>query len=152
MPGMLEGVAARTFAPLMLRLALAAVFIFHGLEKVTPTNNYGMNWAPNMMKESAPQVLLNAPPLQIMVAWGELLGGVAVALGILTRYAALGLVIIMAGAIFTYSGHHGFSAVEGGYEYNFVLIIVCLALLFAGPGSFSLDRVVRVKSRGPAKY
>ena len=58
----------------------------------------------------------------------------------------------MAGAIFTYSGHHGFSAVEGGYEYNFVLIIVCLALLFAGPGSFSLDRVVRVKSRGPAQY
>ena len=63
MPGMLEGVAARTFAPLMLRLALAAVFIFHGLEKVTPSNHYEMNWRqPD--EGSAPQVLINAPPLQ----------------------------------------------------------------------------------------
>src|SRR5437660_2093495 len=96
MPGMLEGVAARTFAPLMLRLALGAVFIYHGLEKVTPANNYGMNWAQNMMKESAPQVLLSAPPLQILVAWGELLGGGAAAVGFLTSYAALGLLLIMA--------------------------------------------------------
>jgi putative oxidoreductase len=147
---MLEGVAARTFAPLLLRAALAAVFIYHGLEKVSPNTGYGWHWADEM--PGVPPVLISARPLQLLVAWGELLGGVAVALGILTRLAALGLVVIMAGAIFTYSGHHGFSAVQGGYEYNFVLILVCLALLFAGPGTFSLDRVVRVDSRGPAKY
>jgi putative oxidoreductase len=151
MRGMLEGVAARTFAPLFLRAALAAVFIFHGLEKVSPATSYGMHWAQGM-GENAPPMLIDAPPLQIVIAWGELLGGVAVALGILTRIAALGLLIIMAGAIFTYSGHHGFSAVEHGYEYNFVLILVCLTLVFLGPGTFSLDRVVRVKSRGPAQY
>jgi hypothetical protein len=38
------------------------------------------------------------------------------------------------------------------YEYNFVLILVCAALLLAGPGTFSLDRIVQVKSRGPAEY
>jgi putative oxidoreductase len=148
---MLESVAARTFAPLVLRAALAAVFIYHGLEKVRPDTHYGLHWA-QAMGEEAPPILISAPPLQILVAWGELLGGVAVALGILTRIAALGLLIIMCGAILTYSGHHGFSAVGQGYEYNFVLILVCAALLLSGPGTFSLDRVVKVKSRGPAQY
>src|SRR5438270_9835044 len=114
MPGMLEGVAAHTFAPLLLRVALAAVFIYHGLEKVKPEAGYGWHWADEMA--GVPPVLTSARPLQLLVAWGELLGGVAVALGILTRVAALGLIIIMCGAIFTYSGHHGFSAVQGGYE------------------------------------
>jgi putative oxidoreductase len=150
MAGMFQGVAARTFAPLLLRAALAAVFIFHGLEKVKPDTGFGWSWADNM--PGAPQVLINARPLQMLVAWGELLGGVAVALGILTRIAALGLTIIMVGAILTYTGQHGFSAVGQGYEYNFVLILVCAALVLLGPGSFSLDRVVRVKSRGPAQY
>jgi putative oxidoreductase len=147
---MLEGVASHTFAPLLLRVALASVFIYHGLDKVRPETNYGWQWADSM--KDAPPVLINARPLQLVVAWGELLGGVAVALGILTRLAALGLIIIMCGAVFTYTGNQGFSAVKGGYEYNFVLILICLALLFAGPGTFSLDRVVRVKSRGPAQY
>ncbi len=155
MPALLEGVAAHTFAPLLLRAALAAVFIYHGLEKVSPDNGYGWKWA-RVMKEEAPPVLVNAPPVQMVVAWGELLGGVAIALGILTRIAALGLLIIMVGAIFTYSGHHGFSAVGTapgqGYEYNFVLILVCGALILTGAGTFSLDRVIHVKTRGPAKY
>ena len=151
MAGMFEGVAARTFAPLVLRAALAAVFIYHGLEKIRPEAGFGWSWANEM--PGAPDVLIKAPPLQLLVAWGELLGGVAVALGILTRVAALGLIIIMCGAIFTYTGQHGFSAAgQSGYEYNFVLILVCLALLLAGPGTFSLDRVVRVGSRGPAQY
>src|SRR5438270_14022231 len=118
MRGMLEGLAARTFAPLLLRVALAAVFIYHGLDKVRADNDYGLNWA-QAMKEDAPPMLIKARPLQLIVAWGELLGGVAVALGILTRIAALGLLIIMSGAIFTYSGHHGFSAIEHGHEDNF---------------------------------
>jgi putative oxidoreductase len=148
---MFEHVAIRTFVPLLLRVALAAVFIFHGLEKVHPDTGYGWRWAERL--PGAPPVLSNAPPLQLLIAWGELLGGVAVALGILTRYAAIGLLIIMVGAIFTYSGHHGFSAVnQPGYEYNFVLILVCAALVLAGAGTFSLDRVIRVKTRGPAQY
>jgi putative oxidoreductase len=150
MPGMFEGVAARTFAPLLLRAALAAVFIYHGLEKVRPEAGYGWQWADGM--PGAPTVLINARPLQLLVAWGELLGGVAVALGILTRVAALGLIIIMCGAIFTYTGQKGFSAVSQGYEYNFVLILMCASLLLSGPGTFSLDRVIKVQSRGPAQY
>ena len=147
---MFEGVALRTFVPLLLRAALAAVFIYHGLEKVEPDNGYGLKWADKM--PAAPPVLQNAPPVQALVAWGELLGGVAVALGLFTRLAAVGLIVIMLGAIFTVTGAKGFSAIGGGFEYNFVLIFVALAVALAGAGTFSLDRVIRVKMRGPAQY
>jgi putative oxidoreductase len=137
---MIEGVISRTFAPLLLRAALAAVFIYHGLDKVSPDKGYGTSWHPDLPMA-----------LQVLVAWGELLGGVAVALGILTRYAAIGLIIIMIGAIVTVHGKHGFSG-PGGYEYNFVIILVAGALALSGPGTFSLDRVISLKMRGPAKY
>jgi putative oxidoreductase len=146
---MFEGVALRTFVPLLLRAALAAVFIYHGLEKIHPDKAYGLKWATD---PSAPAMIRDAPPLQALVAWGELLGGVAIALGLFTRLAAVGLIIIMLGAIFTVTGAKGFGAVQGGYEYNFVLILVAMALALAGAGTFSLDRVIRVKMRGPAQY
>jgi putative oxidoreductase len=149
---MFEGIALRTFVPLLLRAALAAVFIFHGLEKVHPDNDYGLRWATVAMQDRTPPVLKDAPPLQALVAWGELLGGVAIALGLLTRIAAVGLIIIMVGAIMTATGAQGFSAVRGGYEYNYVLILVAAALALSGAGTFSLDRVVRLNMRGPAKY
>jgi putative oxidoreductase len=149
---MFEGVALRTFVPLLLRAALAAVFIFHGLEKTHPDCSYGLKWANVLMPDNAPPILRDAPPLQALVAWGELLGGVAIALGLLTRIAAVGLIIIMVGAIMTTTGAHGFSAVREGYEYNYVLILVAAALALSGAGTFSLDRIVRLKMRGPAKY
>src|SRR5437879_13654288 len=84
---MLESVAGRVFVPILLRFALAAVFIYHGLGKVSPEANYGVSWGDKMP---------NPPPklLQVLVAWGEVLGGAACALGILTRFAALGLAAI----------------------------------------------------------
>jgi len=153
---LLESAAVRVFVPILLRFALAAVFIYHGLGKVSPEANFGMAWqkAPDPSKlppdAPPPQVLPGA--LQLAVAWGEVLGGAACALGILTRLAALGLAAIMVGAIVTVHGPHGFSLQHGGYEYNLVLIVVCLSLVLLGAGTISLDRVIKVKMRGPAKY
>jgi putative oxidoreductase len=144
---MLESAGIRTFAPICLRFALAAVFIFHGLEKVEPKSSYGWAWAEANNMPNPP-----AHPLQLAVAWGELLGGAACALGLFTRVAAVGLALIMVGAIVTVTGPMGFSLMKNGYEYNLVLILVCAALFLLGPGTLSLDRVIKVKMRGPATY
>lgn len=141
---MLENVAAKTIAPLLLRAALAAVFIFHGLEKVSPEAGYGFKW--DKMPDPP------AAPLQAAVAWGELLGGGACALGLFTRVAAAGLAAIMAGAIVTVTGPQGFSLGKQGFEYNFVLIMICVSLILTGAGTFSFDRILKVKWRGPANY
>jgi putative oxidoreductase len=123
--------------PLLLRLALAAIFIFHGLNMVGPDQGWGASWNKDA---GAP-----AAPAQLAVAWGELIGGIALAFGFLTRLAAAGIVVIMAGAIATVHWPHGFDIRQGGFEYNFVLIVICLCLILGGPGPFAVDRVFRFR-------
>jgi uncharacterized membrane protein YphA (DoxX/SURF4 family) len=88
---------------------------------------------------------------QVLVAWGEFLGGIAMLLGLLTRVAAVGLIVIQVGAIVLVTGAQGFSAVAGGgYEYNVALIGMCLVLLLTGGGTASLDRLMRRPRRAAA--
>jgi putative oxidoreductase len=77
-----------------------------------------------------------------------LLGGAALALGFLTRLAALGIVAIMAGAIATVHAPNGFSLQHGGFEYTFAIIVMCLPLILAGGGWLALDRFISLRRRG----
>ena len=114
---------------LALRLGLAAVFIYHGYGKVFgPGANFGSAWNPYGMPSW----------MQIMVSWGEFLAGLGFLTGIMTEGAALGIIFIMGGAIATVHGKNGFSLMNKGYEYCYVLIMMCTALLIAGPGKFAL--------------
>ena len=137
---MFDAVAKNTIVPLILRLGLAAVFIFHGSGKVHPDNGWGATWA-NKMPEPPTK------PEQIAVAWGELIGGIALAAGFLTRLAALGIALIMAGAIYTTTGKNGFDSLQHGYEYNFLIIVICIALILMGGGTLAVDRVFRLRRR-----
>jgi putative oxidoreductase len=127
-----------TINPLLLRLGLAAVFIYHGLTLVGGSeHDWGAHWNPGP----------DAPPgiVQLLVAWGELIGGVAIGAGFLTRLAALGIIAIMAGAIATVHWPNGFDITKGGFEYNVVLIIMCVCLVLGGPGPLAVDRYFRIK-------
>jgi putative oxidoreductase len=138
---MFDALLKHTLVPLVLRLGLAVIFVFHGLGKITPPEkDWGAAWAIGM--PDAP-----ATPVQLAVAWGELIGGIALALGFLTRLAAAGLAVIMAGAIATVHGPKGFSLAQGGYEYNFAILVMCAALILGGGGPLGLDRFVRVRRR-----
>jgi uncharacterized membrane protein YphA (DoxX/SURF4 family) len=77
--------------------------------------------------------------VQLLVAWGEVVGGIAVLFGLLTRLATVGLIIIQAGAIATVTSMKGFGVTAGGYEYNVALIAMLLVLLLQGPGVVSVD-------------
>jgi putative oxidoreductase len=127
-----------TLVPLLLRLALAAVFIFHGLALVGgPDHQWGAAWNRD---PGAPPA-----PAQLAVAWGELIGGIALAMGFLTRLAAIGIIVIMIGAIATVHWPKGFDIRNGGFEYNSVIIIVCLCLVLGGPGPVAVDRLFRLR-------
>jgi uncharacterized membrane protein YphA (DoxX/SURF4 family) len=207
-----------TFIPLLLRLTLAAIFIYHGVTKISgPQNDWGVSWATSMWQKQAtvPQApmaeldkglkrLQNeeaslkaegeqlagtdkeenakkleenaakqtefrmaqeriktafsaATPLpaalsdqwvQLAVAWGELLCGLAMLLGLFTRVAALGLIVIMAGAIYTVTGAQGFSsAAGGGYEYNLAILAMCVVLIIKGSGPLSADGLMRSRRK-----
>ena len=72
----------------------------------------------------------------------ETLGGLAVILGLLTQIAGIGLAIIMLGAIYMKSAKWKlpFTAMDKlGWEFDWVLLGMSLALALLGAGAFSLD-------------
>ena len=71
----------------------------------------------------------------------ELLGGIAMVLGIYARQAALLLVPIMVVATSVHIGNGWvFTSQGGGWEYPVFLISASIALWLAGDGAFSLKR------------
>jgi putative oxidoreductase len=148
--------AQSNLVAIILRLSLAATFLLHGLDKII-NHDGGADWV-NRMYARMPEVTTAKPEgqrtatqiptsltftgTQIAVAWGEFFGGMALALGMLTRLAAFGLMVIQAGAVVLVTYPRGFQLHGGGaeYQYNLVLIVMCLCLLILGPGHWSLDR------------
>jgi len=119
----------KLLAPLFLRLGLGVIFLYHGYSKVFGEGaNLGSSWNPHGM----------AAIVQILVSWGELLCGGAILLGFMTKLAASGIIIIMMGAIVLVHGKNGFGIMGGGFEYNYALISMCLALIGTGPGPYSI--------------
>jgi putative oxidoreductase len=141
-------------AALVLRLALAVIFLYHGSAKVfAPEANWGSAWAERAWGGEAGEVpaSLHVPAVQLAVAWGELLGGAALLLGCLARLAALGLILIQLGAVYLVTLGRGFSVREGGYEYNLALIAMCLAVLVLGGGACAVDRLFAARPQAPAE-
>jgi putative oxidoreductase len=71
----------------------------------------------------------------------ELLGGIALVAGLLTRLAALGTAFTMLGAISLVHIQNGFFN-PNGFEYPAALLAASVAIVLMGPGNFSLDAVI----------
>jgi uncharacterized membrane protein YphA (DoxX/SURF4 family) len=147
---------------MILRVTLGAIFLYHGIDKITgQEDNWGTTWAATrFLKQQSPSPdhpeFKPAPEsqlhiaAQLVVAWGELLAGFAFVFGFLTRFAAIGVIIIQCGAIYVVTAARGFSASTGGdagYEYNIAIIAMCVVLFVMGGGALSLDRLLMRKSR-----
>jgi putative oxidoreductase len=75
-------------------------------------------------------------------AFSELVGGVLIALGLLTRVGAFCIACVMITAIAGIHWGNGFFAANRGYEYPLSLLAMALALLIAGGGQASVDRAL----------
>lgn len=84
-------------------------------------------------------------PLAYLVSIGEVFGSLALILGVMSRFSAASLVVIMLGAIFIGHIHHGFfmnwyGTKQGeGFEYHLLMIALLLVVSIAGPGRFSVS-------------
>lgn len=130
-----------SWAPLPLRLVMATVFIAHGAGKVF--GNFG---GPGLQAFiSGPSATTPFPFMKPAWLWlgaaavSELLGGVLLLLGLLTRVGAFLIFCTMLTAVVGYHWKGGFFA-PGGIEYPLTLLTICVTLLITGGGAASIDR------------
>ncbi len=77
-----------------------------------------------------------------LVGGVEFFGGLFLALGLLTRPAALAVAVVMAVAVFAVHLPNGFFWTAGGYEYPLLWGLIALAIAFKGGAELSLDRAL----------
>lgn len=76
-----------------------------------------------------------------LVFFGETFGGLALILGIGTRWVSLATLPILIGALTVHTGAGWvFSNEGGGWEYPLYLVVLAVAQFLLGAGAFSLDR------------
>ncbi len=125
-----------TWITVPLRLALAALFLAHGSQKVL--GSFGGKGLGAWVSNPAPFGFMRPAWLWMgAAAFAELIGGVLILLGLLTRVGAFFIACIMITAI---AGVHwpSFFAPRG-MEFPMMILAVCLALLISGGGQLSVD-------------
>lgn len=139
-----------SWAALILRLTLGLVMFPHGAQKLLGWyGGFGFSGTMGFFTETIHLPWLIA----FLVIIGESFGSVALLLGLLTRFTAASLIVIMVGAIVTTHLPHGFfmnwfgKQAGEGYEYHLLVIGIGLALLITGAGKWSVDRLIAARVR-----
>ncbi len=122
-----------SLAAIVLRLALGFLMVPHGWPKVKDlrgtagfVRGTGWTWATAFV-----------PPIALL----ELVGGLAIVLGFLTRIVALLFAVEMV-ATTVFAKRKLGKELTGGYEMDLLYLGIALALAFLGAGAWSLDAVL----------
>jgi len=126
-------------ALLALRIASGLAFFYHGAAIL-----FGMFGGPGperfAIDHRFPVVL------GYLIGLAQVVGAIAVLAGAFVRFAAAALIVVMLGAILLVHLPHGFDVSNGGIEYALAQLLIAVALLLMGAGSYSLaSRFQRVK-------
>lgn len=137
---------AHDLALLVLRVALGAIFIAHGGQKLFWSGIAGTTEAFVGMGVFLPE--LTAPAVTIV----EFFGGLALVAGLFTRLAAASIAVVMLGAIVMVHLPAGFF-LPNGIEFALLNFAAAVALALLGAGAYSVDgkrAVARHEARSPA--
>jgi putative oxidoreductase len=139
----------QSFGLLLARLGLGAILLMHGW----------MRWNSGVQEQIDYLTQFRTPYAEV-AAWGaiifELVGGVLLIVGALTRFVGLGVLIEQI-LIIAYTNWYKWpptllnadGSYKGGYEYNVALGLLGLLLFVMGGGAVSIDRLFRRRKPTP---
>src|ERR1700720_2544708 len=131
MPALPSSTTQMNIALLLIRLASALAFLYHGSAIL-----FGAFGGPGPHGFAA---YMHAPDIiGYLVGLAQFAGGLAILTGVLIRVGAACVSVVMLGAIFLVHLPHGFNIGEGGAEYAVTQLLVAAALLVTGAGAYSL--------------
>ncbi|MCV0410135.1 DoxX family protein [Nitrosopumilus sp.] len=113
-----------------LRSAIGVIFILHGMSKFNP------GFANNLPNMGFPI------EMQIPLALAELVPGILIIVGVLSRLSASLISIIMLGAIFMVKGAKSVTG-QGGVELDLILLASVLVIMIIGPGRISIAQAIK---------
>lgn len=141
-------------ANFFVRVALAIVIWPHGAQKV-------LGWfhgaGPAQTIEFFNRAWGIPPFVTVLVMLAEFVGTVLLLAGFLSRFAAFCIGLVMAGAIYFDTGKWGFfmnwyGQPRGeGFEFHILVFGMVAAILAAGAGRWSVDRMLTRRWEGPGR-
>jgi putative oxidoreductase len=131
---------------LILRLVVGLLFVGHGTQKLFGWfGGHGLSGTGQFFESMGfPQGKRQAFTAGLFEAGGGLL----IALGLVTPFAAAALIAVMLVAVVKVHFAKGPWVTEGGYEYNAVLVAAVFALSAVGAGKWSLDNALSLNVHG----
>lgn len=130
---------------LVLRVGVGATFALHGCQKLFGW--FGGGGRSGTAAWFASLGFGDGRAAALLAGGGELLGGLGLALGVLTPLSAAAVAGTMTTAAFVNNAEAGFWSGAKGWELNGYLIVVAMAVAITGPGTLSLDHVLGVAGR-----
>lgn len=115
-------------ALLLMRLMVGIVFVSSG-------------WSHTKDPVTRAKSIGQSPGFTRFLGMAEVAGGLGVAIGVLPQFAALGLILIMLGAIQkkVFVWHTGFwGKSSDGWHYDLLFVVMCLVIATTGGGRFVL--------------
>jgi putative oxidoreductase len=133
------------FTLTLVRLVLGVVFFAHGAQKMLGWfGGYGFHGTMGFFTH---QMGIPAP-LAFLAICAEFFGGLGLLVGLLSRIAALGIIVNMLVAIATVHHVNGlFMNWTGqqkgeGFEFHLLAIALAIVVLIKGSGAISIDRAI----------
>ena len=134
--------ATMTLGLTVLRVVVGSIMAAHGFQKLMDFDGF----QGFIAKLGLPFPEIMAP----LALAGELLGGLGLIFGLLTRVAAFGVLCVMVVAIGWVHLNKGLFAEAGGFEYPLTLAASALLYIMVGGGPFSLDAALRKRAQRKA--
>jgi putative oxidoreductase len=127
----------------LARIALGIVFFAHGAQKMLGW--FGGSGFSGTISQFAKFGMPAA--VALFAIFVEFFGGLSLLFGLLSRLAALAIIIEMIGAVLTVHIHNGFfmnwmgNQKGEGFEYHIIAVALAFLILVRGAGAISINRV-----------